>query len=551
MTTLPLGTETLDDRRYWFQHMNRNCWYVLILCALGWMFDCADQMIFTISRSITMRDLLPAATQQHQNLMGGWATTLFMIGWATGGLLFGIVGDRWGRAKTMALTVFLYATFTGLSALSQTWWQFAGSRFLTGFGVGGEFAAGAALVADVMPQKARVQALALLQALSAVGNILGALMLKVVAMSLKGNPRIVHWEWRYLYIIGAVPALLAVFVMSRMREPEKWVQAKKAAVDSGANDFGRMGDLFAVPRWRYHVVIGLALAIAGVIGLWGISFYSPELIDATFPQMTVETGRVVESVVRAPDDSARAYMVSGIQAAADKVVPKGDKAADDIKARATEQKRAYANLLSRTAPHGEELPAELSMVHLNPARLASMSTLLQKRISEEEGASLKSYGSMVQQIGAFFGMLSFGFLAMRIGRRRTFVVSFILAWASIYIVFLGFSHPGQVWYLYPLLGFCTLLPFGGYAVYFPELFPTRLRSTGTGFCYNVGRYVASVGPLTAGSLGAVFAGRFETAGFRVASVVVASVYLLGIIAALCGPETKGQPLPEDQRAAPH
>ena len=119
------------------------------------------------------------------------------------------------------------------------------------------------------------------------------------------------------------------------------------------------------------------------------------------------------------------------------------------------------------------------------------------------------------------------------------------------MVFLTFSHKEQVWYLYPLLGFCTLLPFGGYAIYFPELFPTRLRTTGTGFCYNVGRYVASAGPVAFGSLGAMFAGRFETAGFRIAAVVVASVYGLGIVCALLGPETMDQPLPEDERGLAH
>src|SRR3981081_753031 len=98
-----------------------------------------------------------------------------MFGWASGGLAFGVLGDRIGRAKTMLLTILLYSLFTGLSALSQNFLQFAVYRFLTGLGVGGEFAVGVSLVAEVMPDRARPHALGLLQALSAVGNIAAAL----------------------------------------------------------------------------------------------------------------------------------------------------------------------------------------------------------------------------------------------------------------------------------------------------------------------------------------------------------------------------------------
>src|SRR5437763_13778655 len=91
---LDMGT---DDRRWWFQHLNGYHWFVLSVCALGWMFDCADQQIFTASRSIAMRDLMPGATMPAQNNAGAQATTLFMLGWATGGLIFGMIGDKWGR----------------------------------------------------------------------------------------------------------------------------------------------------------------------------------------------------------------------------------------------------------------------------------------------------------------------------------------------------------------------------------------------------------------------------------------------------------------------
>jgi MFS family permease len=533
-TSTPLTSESLTQKRWWWQYLNRYHWFVLAVCALGWMFDCADQQIFTASRSIAMSDLVafkPASYQgsidAYRNYIGSWATTLFMVGWASGGLLFGTIGDKWGRAKTMALTIFLYATCTGLSALAHNWQEFALSRLITGFGVGGEFAAGASLVADVMPQRARAQALGLLQALSAVGNIIGAGMLWVASSLAHGEE---HWKWRYLYWFGALPALVAVVVMFRLKEPETWVEAKRVAATSGGRKMGRIGDLFSDPRWRRNTLVGLALAISGVIGLWSISFYSPELIDSSFPKMSHETGRRIEAALDVEADAPRAAMVAGFN---------------------VEEKKAYANLLSRTVSRGEQVPDNVSAVRITPARKGKMTELLSHQMPKEQIDALKSKALILQQIGAFVGMIGFSMLATRIGRRWTFAISFLAAWVSIYIVFLGFHRPEQIWYLYPLLGVCTLLPFGGYAVYFPELFPTRLRTTGTGFCYNVGRYVASLGPLAFASVAGMLVGHFDTPAFRVAALIVSSVYIVGIVAAFCGPETMDQPLPEDQRVAAH
>ena len=538
MTTHVL-TENSLEKKFWWQYLGGYHWYVLIVCALGWMFDCAAQIIFTSSRQFAMRDLLPQATPAFQNYISTWTTTWFMIGWASGGLIFGIVGDKWGRAKTMGLCILMYAVFTGLSALARTWQEFAFSRFVTGFGVGGEFAAGASLVADVMPAEARAQALGLLQALSAIGNILGAYALSLASFWAGNND---HLIWRYLYLLGAIPAPIAVVVMLKMREPDKWVQAKAAAKQSGKNNFGRISDLFTHRTWRRNTIVGLLLAISGVIGVWGIGFYSPELIGSTFPQISAVAGQLVEKVVHAPDQARRINELHALIATSQETKDgKPTPQANDAKEAIT----AYRNLLARTVAYGQTVPEDLAGVQITPQRDVKLSALLANRMEPKAIATLISHALIVQQVGAFFGMLVFSFLAVRIGRRWSFAFAFAMAWMSICVVFLGFHHPSQIWYLYPLLGFCTLLPFGGYAVYFPELFPTRLRSTGTGFCYNVGRYVASMGPLAFGSLGAALVGRFETPAFRVAAVIVASVYIIGIVAAFMGPETKGQPLPED------
>jgi hypothetical protein len=111
------------------------------------------------------------------------------------------------------------------------------------------------------------------------------------------------------------------------------------------------------------------------------------------------------------------------------------------------------------------------------------------------------------------------------------------------MVFWFLNDLSQIFWMVPIMGFCQLALFGGYAIYFPELFPTYLRSTGTSFCYNVGRFVAATGPITLGLLTSkVFAGYAEP--MRYAGVTMCSVFLIGLLALPFAPETKGQPLPE-------
>src|SRR5271156_1869090 len=147
------------DDTPWWRLLNRYHWFVFVVATLGWMFDTMDQQLFNIARTPAIRKLQPDSVA----LYSGYATSIFLIGWGTGGLIFGVLGDLIGRARSMVLTILLYSAFTGLSALSFGFWDFALYRFLTGLGVGGEFAAGVTLVAEVMPASARAHALGLLQ----------------------------------------------------------------------------------------------------------------------------------------------------------------------------------------------------------------------------------------------------------------------------------------------------------------------------------------------------------------------------------------------------
>jgi MFS family permease len=419
-----------------------------------------DQQLFNIARRPAMRKLLePSPGVEPDNEVvteySGYATSIFLIGWGTGGIAFGILGDLVGRAKSMLLTILLYSLFTGLSALSTSFWDFALYRFLTGLGVGGEFAVGVSLVAEVMPERARPFALGLLQALSALGNITAAVSSIVLAYLARAN--LISESWRIMFVIGTVPALLAIVVFRRLKEPERWQAI--AAQHSFAQRLGSYGsELFQNRRWIRNALIGLLLASSGIIGLWGIGFFSIDLQRAIF--------------------RAR-YEAEGLSAS-------------DV-------------------TFYEDVWAGWTSVMLN--------------------------------LGAFFGIYAFSTITHHIGRRPAFAISFLLAMISTAFVFWNLRTIADIFWMVPLMGFCQLALFGGYAIYFPELFPTRVRSTGTSFCYNGARFVGAAGPTALGLLTRkVFSGYPEP--IRYAGVAMCAVFLIGLLVLPFAPETRGQPLPE-------
>jgi MFS family permease len=457
----------------WYRGLTGYHWFVLVVCSLGWAFDTMDQQLFILARAPAMAELLgQTVAKEDIKFYSGLATTIFMFGWATGGIIFGMLGDRWGRAKTMFSAILVYSAFTGLSALSATWWDFSAYRFLAGMGVGGEFAAGVSLVAEVMPARARPYALGALQALSAVGNVTAAL----ISLNLPPGEQMHGVSgWRLMFLVGIVPALLVVLAMRRLKEPESWVRAKEGiargpARGGAAPALGSLRELFGDRRWRRNVLVGITMALAGIMGLWGIGFWMPELVRDVVP-------------------------ADGSRGSPDWYV---------------------------------------------------------------------SWAMLLQNSGAFVGIYVFSVVTGIVGRRPAFALSFAIGLATVIGVFGFMSQPGQIWWMAPMLGFATLTVFGGYSIYFPELFPTRLRATGTGFCYNTARYLAAAAPFTLGALASMFAAppgsERAAAGvskfsflsslggadepIRYAAIVVASVFLLGLVVLPFAPETKGKPLPE-------
>ena len=459
----------------WWRYLDKYHWFVFAMAALAWLFDCFDQQIFILFRNEALAQLkLPAGADAKA--YGGYATAIFVAGWATGGLIFGSVGDRIGRAKTLTITVLLYSLFTGLSALSSGWIDFAVYRFITGLGVGGVFGLAVALIADTLPDQARPGALGMLQALSAAGNISAGLVSMLMASLIKSNTINVENAWRYAFLIGSIPAFLCVFIQLRLHEPEKWVKAKEAGKLSGAK-FGSYIELLGPGRWRKPAMLGMLLSITGVIGLWGIGFFSPELV--------------------------------------------GDVITTSLKARGVSDTDIKSQL-----------------------------------------AFYRGLNGIIQNIGAFFGMLGFAYLAQWTGRRPAFIVAFIGALLSTVMFFKMFNSMDMMWMSF-VMGFFQLALFAGFAIYLPELFPTRLRSTGTSFCYNVGRFVAATGPFTLGALqkwlsdravallpeadkaNAVAQAAAKLGAFREACIWMSLIFVVGIVVVFFIPETKGKPLPED------
>jgi MFS family permease len=466
--TLPQLT---GDDRAWWRLLNRYQWFVFIVASLGWLCDTMDQQLFNIARRPAMMALLDKpepegrdGTLSAEQLdafdkmvteYSGYATSIFLIGWGSGGLLFGILGDLLGRVKALMLTILLYSLFTGLSALAIGWKTFALYRFLTGLGVGGEFAVGVSLVAEVMPDRARPFALGLLQALSAVGNMTAAFTGIVLAHL--ANAGAIAESWRIMFVVGAAPALLTVMILGRLREPERWQQ-----VAAGESVGGRLrsyfAELFHTPRWARNAIVGLILASSGIIGLWGIGFFSIDLQRKVF------------------------------------------------------QDRFKAEGL---------LPREITF-----------------QVDKWAG-----WTSVMLNLGAFFGIYAFSRVTHYIGRRAAFAISFVLAMFSTAFVFWFFRTAADIFWMIPIMGFCQLALFGGYAIYFPELFPTRLRSSGTSFCYNGARFVAALGPTALGLLTSrVFKDYAEP--FRYAGVTMSAIFVVGLLVLPFAPETKGQPLPE-------
>ncbi|MEQ1752353.1 MAG: MFS transporter, partial [Prosthecobacter sp.] len=357
---------------------------------------------------------------------------IVLFGGTIGGWLFSSLADKWGRNPVMALTILFYSIFSGVTAFATEVWHVGALRFLVAMGVGGEWAVGAALVAEVFPKHARERAGGIFHATSVAG-----LWLAAAAGLLVGT------QWRTAYLLGVIPALLVLWVRLSIKEPEAWKEAKQSRPER----MGSFSELLGTPMLRTRAIFGALLAMVGLATFWG--------------------------VVIAGQDLAADYL---------------------------------------------------------------------KRIGDPDWASKSKIAfGFIQTAGAGAGMLAFGPLSARWGCKRTFVIMHLAALLLTPLVcWLPslFGSYALLLVLLPLFAFFAQGIHAGYAAYFPALFPTHLRATGSGFCFNTGRLLAA--PVLIW-----FSAWMKSAlDLRLAISCLGLIFLLGLVFIAFLPETRDQDLPE-------
>ena len=464
------------DQRPWWKQLNSYHWFVIIVASGAWFFDCLDQRLFTLARVPALSSLMHlSATSEEVKNAGKEVTAWFLIGWGIGGMFFGSLGDKYGRAKMLAICILTYSVFTGMSFFSRTMFDFAACRFLTGVGVGGVFGLAVALIAETVPSGARTQSLGLLQVLSTIGNISAGLC-KLGIDKLENSGALTKGEgWRYMFLFGAVPALMVVFTGRYLKEPESWLRLKANGQLPKGGVFAPYAALLNDARWRKNLIVGALLATTGVVGLWAIGEYAPDLQKSVFT--THFNGELIQQ---------------------------GNFTAETIK---------------------------------SDAGKAAVKPLVDNAIF---------WAYIWNMTGAGVGMMLFTRVAGGLGRRSAFAIGFSAAMVITFLVYWKIESPPVAYGMMFLLGAAQLSVFAGFAIYLPELFPSRLRSTGTSFCYNLGRFAAAAGSFGSAALAQSLFGQYASPlPSRYSAMTMCAIFVVGLATLPFAPETKGQPLPEE------
>ncbi|HRZ39077.1 MAG TPA: hypothetical protein P5534_22245, partial [Candidatus Paceibacterota bacterium] len=335
-----------------------------------------------------------------------------------------------------------------------------------------------------------------------------------------------------------------------------------AATGDASKNIGSPRDLLRHPRWRRNTLVGLCLGLAGMVGLWGIGFFSPELITTALKgravraedirdgaalckalrsetnaavahlgkQLSTETRRLLAEVQ--PGAAASPELIEAMRADLNRIIEGGSLYDSGAFENVTLDKRTQGlvkKVQTTAAPADVRFLNRQLVEQAIPGSIVS----LQKSIDQ-----VRSKAMMLFDVGSFVGMIAFTIFAAWLSRRGAFFWAFLACLAITGYVFYALKTETDAYWMLPLMGFAQLAVFAGYSIYFPELYPTRLRGTGVGFCYNTVRYVAAPFPYLLGYMSTLLS-------FRTAAIVMSGIYLLGIIALVWAPETKGQPLPED------
>ena len=383
-------------------------WLVLLAAWLGWGFDVFDGLLFNYVAPNCVPTLLGltigSPEAKHATLMWtGILTSVLLLGWAAGGVLFGKIGDRIGRTKTLLITMVLYAVGTAACAAAPNIWVLGLFRLVAALGIGGEWAAGAAMVAETVPEEKRVEAGALLYTAAPIGLFLATFVnLTVAGHWFVDQPEV---SWRYVFLFGLLPAAAAFAVRLFVKEPERW---KNLANKTEA----KLSELFS-PALRSYTRSGFLMAVVALMTWWSCNAFIP----------VVASGLANTSAI-----------------------------ADGLDKIATQQRIEHWKLLA----------------------------------------------TVCFNLGGLIGTLLTIPAAKYLGRKKMFAIYWTASAAAILATFGLDLEPQARLYMYFAIGLTVFGVFGSFTYYLPELFPTRLRATGAGFCYNIGRVFAAGGPFLVG-----------------------------------------------------
>jgi SHS family sialic acid transporter-like MFS transporter len=518
-------------------------WMALTAALLGWLFDGLEMGLFPLVARPALLDLLTTTggerpTEQQISAWLGIITALFLVGAATGGVLFGWIGDRFGRVRAMMLSVLTYAVVSGLCGFASSAWQIGVLRFIAALGMGGEWSLGVALVTELWPDRSRAFLAGLV---GAAGNV-GYLLIAVVGLGLgrfidETRAFLIHASvpadfvdhvlhnggWRFLMMLAAAPALLVFFIRLFVPESDRWRRER----DKGTT--GRW-----VPSDLIGVLIG-GLGAAGIVAAWA-------------PDLAIPLGvRVLGSLI------GFAVALVGYTYPVRRFLARSD--SGDLppthRARPTFRRMILAACLSGVALLGtwgsvQQAPAyaggliqETAKRDWRTANEAAPPADVEADIRRD--AQRGSADTQVASaLGAVLGTILAAWLAERLNRRLTY---FALCVGSLAVV-PGFyltqtAVNGTFFILAFFMGAITASFYGWLPLFLPENFRTEVRATGQGFAFNFGRIVAAIGVLQLGNLAAQFAG-----GLPMACASLSAVYLCGMGLIWLAPETKGMPLPE-------
>lgn len=415
--------------------LTRYQWLVLFAAWLGWGFDVFDGLLFNFVAPICVPNLLglspsdPAA-KEHVFVWTAGLTSLLLLGWALGGILFGKITDRFGRTRTLLLTMLTYALATAACAFAPNLWVLAIFRFIASLGIGGEWAAGASLVAESLPKEKRVLGGALLYTSAPAGLFLATFVNDQLTRKLDviaSNPDL---SWRAVFLTGLIPAAVAILIRMKVKEPEAWKPAEEP----------RIAELFT-PALKRNTLSGLAMAIIALITWWSCSAFIPVVAN---------------------------FLVNDLD-------PK---------------------------PTG--------------AALAQAKT------------SFITHGTTAFNLGGLIGTLLTVPIAIKFGRKPMYLIYYLASAAALVLTFGPDWSPHVRLNLFFTIGLTVFGVFGSFTFYLPELFPSRLRGTGSGFTYNIGRVVTAAFPF---AVGAAVQGGVDPLSVMSALAVVPA---LGVVFVLVG-----------------